>query len=124
MSADDNKQAARDGYAAYSAGDAEGAMANISDSIEWVAGGDNATTGTYRGKQEVGGFWAQLGRTSFQVEPREFIAERDKVIVLASRSVGGDQRDSVDVLTYNDSGQLVRFESFGAEDLFDKTFPR
>jgi uncharacterized protein len=124
MSAEDNKQAAKDGYAAFSAGDAEGAMANISDSVEWVVGGDNAATGTYNGKQEVGGFWAQLGEKSFQTNTREFIAEGDKVIVLTTRSVGGDQRDGVDVLTYDDGGQLVKFEAFGGEDLLDKTFPR
>lgn len=124
MSAEDNKQAAQDGYAAFSAGDAEGAMANISDSIEWVVGGDNAATGTYNGKQEVGGFWAQLGEKSFQTNPREFIAEGDKVVVLTTRSIGGDQRDGADVLTYDDDSQLVKFEAFGGEDLLDKAFPR
>lgn len=124
MSAEDNKQAAKDGYAAFSAGDAEGAMANISDSIEWVVGGDSAVTGTYNGKQEVGGFWAQLGEKGFQTNPTEFIAEGDKVIVLTTDSVGGDQSEDVDVLTYDDDGQLVQFETFGGDDLFDKAFPR
>jgi len=124
MSAEDNKQAAKDGYAAFSAGDAEQAMANISDSIEWIVGGDNAATGTYNGKQEVGGFWAQIGEKGFQTNPREFIAEGDKVIVLGTDSIGGDQSETVDVLTYDDNGQLVRFETFGSEDLLDKAFPR
>jgi len=124
MSAADNKQAAQDGYAAFSRGDAEQAMANISDSIEWVVGGDNAATGTYNGKQEVGAYWAQLAEKGFQIEPREFIAEGDKVMVRGTGSAGGDQAESVSVLTYDDSGQLVRFETFGGEDLLDKTFPR
>lgn len=124
MSAEDNKQAAKDGYAAFSAGDAEQAMANISDSIEWVVGGDNSVTGTLHGKQEVGEFWAQIGEKGFQTSPREFIADGDKVVVLGTDSIGGDQSESVDVLTYDDSGQLVRFETFGSEDLLDKAFPR
>jgi uncharacterized protein len=125
MSAEDNKQAAKDGYAAFSRGDAEEAMANISDSIEWIVGGDNAATGTYNGKQEVGGFWAQISEKGFQTNPHEFIAEGDKVIVLTTDSLGGDQEESVDVLSYDDSGQLARFESFGGtDDLLNKALPR
>lgn len=124
MSAEDNKRAAMDGYAAFSRGDAEAAMANISDSIEWVVKGDSAVTGTYRGKQEVGGFWANLGEKGFQVNPTEFIAEGNKVVVLTTVSVGGNESDNVDVLTYDDSGQLTRFETFGEEGVLDKAFPR
>lgn len=123
MSAEDNKQAAMEGYAAFGKGDAEGAMAKISDSIVWVVGGDNAVTGTYTGKQEVGGFWAQLVEKGFQTEPTEFIADGNKVAVLTSDSVGGEQSENVDVLSYDD-GQLVRFESYGGEDLLNKTFPK
>lgn len=124
MSAEGNKQAAKDGYAAFSRGDAEGAMANISDSIEWVVTGDNAVTGTYTGKQEVGGFWAKLGEKGFQVNPTEFIAEGNKVVVLTTVSVGGDEANNVDVLTYDDSGNLTRFETYGEEGLLNKAFPR
>ena len=124
MSAEDNKQSAQDGYAAFSAGDAEGAMANISDSVEWVVGGDNAATGTYHGKQEVGNFWAQIGEKGFQTNPHEFTAEGDTVTVRTTVSAGGDQREATDVLTYNDNGQLVKFETSGGEDLLDKLFPR
>lgn len=124
MSAEDNKQAAMDGYAAFSRGDAEGAMAAIADSIEWVVKGDNAVTGTYTGKQEVGGFWAQLGEKDFQVNPTEFIAEGNKVVVLTTVSVGGREGNNVDVLTYDDSGNLTRFESFGEEELLNTAFPK
>ena len=54
MGAQENKQTAREAYDAFGRGDAEGAMRNIDDSVEWVARGDNALTGTYNGKQEVG----------------------------------------------------------------------
>lgn len=124
MSAEDNEQAAKDGYAAFIRGDAEEAMANISDSIEWVVGGDNAATGTLHGKQEVGEFWAQIGEKGFQTSPREFNAEGDTVTVQTTVSLGGDQREAVDVLTYDDDGQLVKFETSGGEDLIDKAFPR
>ncbi len=44
----------------FGKGDAEGAMSNIDDSIEWTVRGDNALTGTYNGKQE----WASCGGNS------------------------------------------------------------
>ena len=48
MGTQENKQAAQDAYAAFSSGDAEGAMRNIDDSVEWTVRGDNALTGTYK----------------------------------------------------------------------------
>ena len=119
-----NKQAAKDGYSAFSAGDAEAAMAQISDSIQWVVGGDSSVTGTYNGKEELGGFWTKLGEAGFQVRPSEFIAEGDTVVVRTTTEAGGDQAENIDVLTYDADGQLAKFETFGGEDLLNKTFPR
>ena len=65
MSAESNKQSAKDGYEAFARGDAAGAMANISDSVEWVVGGDSAVSGTYHGKEEVGKFWSQTRGEGF-----------------------------------------------------------
>jgi uncharacterized protein len=124
MSAEQNKQSAKDGYDAFESGDTEKAMANISDSIEWVVGGDSAVTGTYHGKAEVGQFWGQLAEKGFEGNASEFIADGDKVAVLTNNSVGGDQTASVDILTYDGGGQLVRFESYGGEQVLDRVFPR
>ena len=90
MSAQENKQSARDGYEAFARGDAAGAMANISDSVEWVVGGDSAVSGTYHGKEEVGKFWGRLAEAGFQNKPSEYIADGDKVAVLAVGSAGGE----------------------------------
>lgn len=123
MSAEENKQVAKGGYEAFARGDAEGAMADISDSIEWVVGGDSAVTGTYSGKDEVGQFWGQLAEKGFQTDVTEMIAEGDKVAVVTTNRVGDDEARTVDILTY-DGGQLVRFESFGGEDVLDRVFPK
>jgi ketosteroid isomerase-like protein len=56
MGTQENKQAAQDAYAAFSSGDAEGAMRNIDDSIEWTVRGDNALTGTYNGAGKLVAF--------------------------------------------------------------------
>ena len=60
MGAQENKQAAEDAYRAFSSGDAEAAMKDMDDSIEWTVRGDNALTGTYNGKQEVGELWGKF----------------------------------------------------------------
>jgi len=62
MGAQENKQTAQEAYAAFSKGDAEGAMRNIDDSIEWIVRGDNSLTGTHKGKQAVGELWGKYLR--------------------------------------------------------------
>ncbi|MGZ5371647.1 nuclear transport factor 2 family protein [Aeromicrobium sp.] len=124
MSTESNKQAAMDGYENFAKGDVESAMAQISDSIEWVVGGDNAVTGTYQGKEEVLGFWGKLAKKGFQVEPGEFLADGDKVMVMTTDSVGASEVRTVDVLTYNSDGELIRFEAFGGDALLNEVFPK
>src|ERR1700685_1094131 len=84
MGAQENKQTAKDAYAAFANGDAAGAMQNMDDSIVWKARGDNALTGTYNGKQEVGELWGKLATKSFRNEPHGFVADGDKVVVLTT----------------------------------------
>jgi len=124
MEATVNKQAAINGYEAFGASDAEGAMKDISDSIEWVVGGDSSVSGTYRGKEEVGGFWMKLVEKGFKTTPREFVADGNKVAVLCDDELAGEQAETVDLLSYDDAGKLIRFQSFGGEALLDRAFPR
>jgi ketosteroid isomerase-like protein len=124
MEATVNKQAAVNGYAAFSAMDPEGAMKDISDSIEWVVGGNSSVTGTYRGKDEVGGFWMKLMEKGFRTTPKDFIAEGDKVVVLCDVELAGEAAESVNLLSYDRDGKLIRFETFGGEAMIDRAFPR
>jgi len=124
MEATLNKQAAINGYQAFGAMDPEAAMKDISDSIEWVVGGDNAMTGTYRGKEAVGGFWMKLVEKGFTTTPTQFIAEGDTVVVLCDVELAGETSRSLDLLTYDTEGKLIRFETFGGECVLDRTFPR
>lgn len=124
MEATINKQAAINGYAAFGAMDPEGAMKDISDAIEWVVKGDSSLTGTYRGKEEVGGFWMKLVEKGFRTSPTEFVAENDKVVVLCDVELDGEQSQSVDVLSYDADGKLIRFETYGEEELLNRAFPR
>ena len=124
MSAQENKQAAQDAYAAFGNGDAEGAMRNIDDSVAWTVRGDNALTGTHNGKQAVGELWAQFGSKDFRTEPHDFIAEGDKVVVLTTAKLEGETVESADVLTYNDGGKLVAFDTLADETAPNRVYPR
>ena len=124
MGAQENKQTAKDAYAAFSAGDAEGAMANIDDSVTWTVRGDNALTGTYNGKQEVGGLWGKFTSKDFRTEPSDFIADGDTVVVLTNVTIEGETAEAADVLTYNGDGKLVAFETRGPTAIADRVFAK
>jgi ketosteroid isomerase-like protein len=124
MGAQENKRTAQAAYAAFSSGDAEGAMANIDDSIAWTVRGDNALTGIHRGKQAVGELWGQFLSKSFSTEPHHFIAEGDTVVVLTTAKLDGETVESADVLTYNDGGKLVAFDTLADETAPNRVYPR
>jgi len=122
MGAQENKQTAQAAYAAFSSGDAEGAMRNIDDSIEWTVRGENALTGVHRGKQAVGELWGKLLGKGFRTAPHDFIADGEKVVVLTAVSLDGESVESVDVLTYNGNGKLVAFDTLGDPTLANRVF--
>ena len=124
MGAQENKQSAQDAYTAFSSGDAEGAMRNIDDSIEWTVRGDNALSGTYNGKQEVGELWGKFMAKDFRTEPHDFVAEGDKVVVLTTVQLEGETVESADVLTYNGDGKLVAFDTLADATVPNRVFAK
>jgi uncharacterized protein len=124
MGAQENKQSAKDAYAAFSSGDADGAMRDIDDSIEWTVRGDNALTGTYNGKQEVGELWGKFMSKDFSNNPHDFIAEGDKVIALTTVQLEGESSEGADVLTYNAEGKLIAFDTLGDEAVPNRVFAK
>jgi len=124
MSAQQNKQEAEAAYKAFSEGDAAGAMANMDDGVAWKVGGDNALTGTYRGKEAVGELWAKLAEKGVGTEPHDFIAEGDKVVVLTTARLDGESTEAADVLTFNSEGKLIEFEQLGDNSVGNRVFAR
>jgi ketosteroid isomerase-like protein len=124
MEATVNKQAAINGYEAFGAMDPDGAMKDMSDSIEWVVAGDSAVSGTYRGKEDVGALWMKLVEKGFKTTPEEFIADGDKVVVLTEIELDKETSRSLDLLSFDPDGKLIRFESFGEEAMLNRAFPR
>jgi uncharacterized protein len=112
MSAAQNVETARRAYAAFAAADIEGAVADIDDDIEWVVPGNSAVGGTYRGKDEVIGFFITIAQKGFTTQPHDYFAEGDKVVVLTTISVAGETSEQADLLTFRD-GKLVGFYSYG-----------
>lgn len=122
MGAQENKQTAQAAYAAFSSGDAEGAMRDIDDSIEWTVRGENTLSGAHKGKQAVGELWGKLAGTDFRTAPHHFIAEDDKVVVLTTVHLDGETVESADVLTYNGTGKLTAFDTLGDPTTANRVF--
>jgi len=122
MGAQENIASAKNGYAAFAAGDAAGAMENIADDIEWITPGNSAVSGTVRGKQALGEHWARLGEKGFSTSPQYWFADGDRVVVLTQTSLAGETADAADVLTFDAEGKLVRFQSAADTALLERVF--
>ena len=121
MAGEQNVDTAKQAYEAFSAGDAEAAMARIADDVEWITPGNSAISGTVHGKQEVGALWAQLAEKGFTTSPQHSFSDEDRVVVLTQITVGGEPADQADVLTYRD-GKLVKFQTAGDTALLELVF--
>ena len=97
-------------------------MRDIDDSIEWTVRGDNALERDVHrqagGRRAVG----QAASKSFSTNPHDFIAEGDKVVVLATVELEGETVENADVLTYNSDGKLVAFDTLGDETVPNRVF--
>jgi ketosteroid isomerase-like protein len=122
MSADENIATAKRGYAAFAAGDAAGAMADIADEIEWITPGNSVVSGTVRGKEALGEHWAKFVEKGFTTTPQYWFADGDRVVVLVQTSVAGENSDAADVLTFNDDGKLIRFQTAGDTAQLERVF--
>jgi uncharacterized protein len=123
MSTQNNTKIVQDAYAAFGRGDIPALLALLADNIDWhavVGVGPNVPTGGRRtGKGQVQQFFSQLAEsvTLTQFEPREFIAERDKVVVLghyagvAKKTGRSYQSDWVMVFTIA-NGKVVHFREY------------
>lgn len=122
MSADENTRFVQSAYEAFGRGDMPALAEVMADDIEWVNPGDpddDPNAGTFKGKEAVlgwfGGLASTLDFTTF--EPREFIAQDDKVVALvyAEATVRDTGRALVNheahVWTFRD-GKIARFQNY------------
>ena len=66
----------------------------------------------------------KLLEKGFRTTPKAFIAEGDKVVAICDTTLGGEEAGAVNVLSYDRDGKLIRFETYGGEELLNRTFPR
>src|SRR5262245_27023510 len=122
MSAEENTRLAQSAYEAFGRGDMPALAEVMADDIEWVSPGDpgeNPLAGTFRGKDEVLGWFGKVAEhVDFSAfEPREFIAQGDKVVSIVHaeamvRSTGRSLvQDEAHVWTFRD-GKVARFQIY------------
>jgi hypothetical protein len=122
MSAEENVKTAQEGYAAFGRGDVPAILELLTDDIEWIQPGPPdviPAAGTYRGKDEVGRFFATLGENMdfHKFEPHEFIAQGDHLVVLIStestvKRTGRKVTDHLAQAWTFEGGKVPRFEVF------------
>jgi ketosteroid isomerase-like protein len=122
MSAEDNVQTAKEGYAAFGRGDVPAILELLADDVEWIEPGPSdliPAAGTYRGKDEVVKFFVALGENAdiHRFEPHEFIAQGDHLVVLihSEATVKRTGREVTNHLAHVwtfKGGKVARFEGF------------
>jgi ketosteroid isomerase-like protein len=86
MSEQANVQLIQAAYAAFKRGDIQTILDSLSEGVKWVAADVAPVAGTYHGRNEVAGFFRKVNETAeyLSFEPREFVAQGDRVVVLGS----------------------------------------
>ncbi len=86
MTPEVNTRAVQDLFADFGRGDVPSVLDRLTDDVEWRSPGSPALpySGVFNGKAEVGNYFQKLGSAAeFETfEPREFIAQGDRVVVL------------------------------------------
>ena len=90
MSTQANIQTVQNIYAAFGAGDLKGLFTHLAENVDWQTLGPSIIpqAGPHRGLKEVEKFFEKVG-ASYDIkkfDPREFIAQDDKVVVLGSHA--------------------------------------
>ena len=87
MAEQENVQTVKEVYAAFERGDIPSLLNLVSEDVEWSLPGPSDIipfAGEFRGREGVGRFFAALGGAEDVeiFEPREFVAQGDKVVVM------------------------------------------
>jgi ketosteroid isomerase-like protein len=121
MSEQDNVGVVRRAYENFKGGDIGGILDSLTDEVDWRLPDIEGVSfsGGRHGRESVGGFFSQLAESqeSVSFEPREFVAQGDKVIALGTyrwrvkktgREYGGDWAH---VFTVSD-GKIAGFHEY------------
>jgi ketosteroid isomerase-like protein len=131
MGENENVALVRKGYEAFLRGDIDALMELFADDVEWELDRNEAVpfTGLRRGKEEVAEFFRLVNehQHALQFEPREFVAQGDKVVALGhyAWSVKPTDRtwesDFAEVFTIRD-GKIAGFREFSDTKVADEAY--
>ena len=131
MNAQQNKELVKEAYRLYQSGDVRGIIERCHDDAEWCSPESDFLpfAGNFHGKQGIADFFSRLdaGLQTLRFEPREFIADGDKVVVMGDASwvakPTGKSFDSpwVHVFTLRD-GKVARFDQFNDSAAAERAF--
>lgn len=119
---EENVRIVKDAYTAFQTGNIQGVLDALSDDVEWITPGPPdilPLAGHWRGRNEVAQFFSKLGDSEDVelFEPREYIAEGDKVVALIKyrgrvKSTGRTaELDVVHIFTMRD-GKVLHFQEY------------
>lgn len=108
-------------YGAFGSGDIPGLLNALAEGVDWQFYGppEIPFAGRYQGRQEMARFFGTVAETTeiHAFEPREFIAQGDKVVVQGYEKVGAKgtgrifETNWVHVFTVRD-GQVVKLREY------------
>ena len=85
MSAREDAALVRKGYEAFIAGDMEWLNEHLHENVVWHVPGHNVTSGDYRGREDVLGFFAKSVQIALpEFDMHDIVASDDHVIALAT----------------------------------------
>ena len=122
MSAKDDAELVRRGYEAFIAGDMEWLNEHLHENVVWHVPGHNLTSGDYRGREAVLGFFArsvQIALPEFEIH--DIVASDDHVVVLTTirwrrNDNGGTWEGRIGQVFHLEGGRVIEVWTMG-EDL-------
>jgi ketosteroid isomerase-like protein len=131
MNEKENLALVQQGYKLFSQGDIPGLLKLMGPDVTWETPKLESVpfTGKFQGVQGVGQFFSALAGAIdiLKYEPREFIAQGNKVVVLGENryrvKAQKDEFDDrwVDVLTV-ENGKITRYEQYGNTAQLERAF--
>ena len=122
MAEQENVQTVQGLYAAFQQGDFPAFLNKLADEVEWFVPGPQPTlpwAGLRKGREQVAQFFTEYAQTAEvqQFEPREFIAQGERVIVLGYRrdrvkATGRSFESEWAQLFSLRAGKVVRFRGY------------
>ena len=113
-----NAETARRAYEAFLTGDMATMGGLMSDNIVWHAPGNNPLSGTYKGKEEVFGFFGKIAELSdgpMEMDIHDILANDDHVVALLSvTATRGDKRleGRAAHIMHLSNGQMTEFWNY------------